>query len=231
MTDPAELQADVYAGRASAYDELVSAEDVDANLADAIFRSAETEPAVAVDIGAGTGRITRLLRDRCGLVAASDLSAAMLAHAAKSGLDDLAVADATRLPLRTDVADIAVAGWVFAHFRLWLPDDWRTTAGAAVSEMRRVTRSGGRIVVIESLGTGTTAPAPPSEALGEFHEWLVVEEGLDVEIIETDYQFGSVEQAASVMSGFFGVAFGDLVRANRWTRVPEFTGVWSTTVD
>ena len=77
--DPADLQAEVYATHSTEYDRLVSAEDVDDNLAPAIVGDADASGLTVVEAGAGTGRITRLLEGRGAFVAASDLSHAMLA--------------------------------------------------------------------------------------------------------------------------------------------------------
>lgn len=218
----------MYADDAVAYDELVSHEDVDARLTPAVLGPFDPAGRRVVEAGAGTGRITRLLSAEGAIVVASDLSPTMIGHTRDRGHELVAVADATSLPHPDACAGLAVAGWVFAHFRLWMPQGWRRHAAAAIAELRRVVEPGGRVVVVESLGSGVTRPAPPTPELGEFHRWLSVDQGLDVEIIATDYEFDSVDHAASVTSRFFGTEFGDLVRTRGWSRVPEFTGVWST---
>ncbi|HEY2370390.1 MAG TPA: hypothetical protein VGH87_28535 [Polyangiaceae bacterium] len=57
-------------------------------------------------------------------------------------------------------------------------------------------------------GTGFESPAPPAA-------------------IRTDYEFASVEEAASITGFFFGEAFAERVREKNSARVPECTGVWT----
>jgi ubiquinone/menaquinone biosynthesis C-methylase UbiE len=229
MSSNADRQADVYRDSADAYDELVSAEDVDGNLGPALFGDNHSSFRRAVEIGAGTGRVTQLLMARCDHVAATDISPSMLATASAKGISSLGVADAVALPFESNSADLTVAGWVFAHFRLWMPDDWRQNTDSAIDEMRRVLTPGGRLVIIESLGTGVSGARPPNKELAEFHQFLSNEHDLTLGIIETDYVFDTVVRAAEVTGEFFGEQFAAKVLENRWTRIPEFTGVWSTT--
>ena len=67
---------------------------------------------------------------------------------------ELHEADARALPVGDYWADIAIAGWVFGHFREWMPDNWQAQVSRALGEMRRALRPGGALIVIETLGTG-----------------------------------------------------------------------------
>src|SRR5262245_44207696 len=95
-----------------------------------------------VDVGAGTGRILRVLaRAGAGFVVGFDRSPAMLAVAQRHLRDErlaaaVGVADATAVPVGDGCADGAVAGWVFGHFRTWMPDGWRAKVAACLGEMR-----------------------------------------------------------------------------------------------
>src|SRR5690348_5039198 len=82
---------------------------------------------------------------------------------------ELGCADARRLPVNTRAFDVAIAGWVFGHFRYWMPNEWRDAIAAALLEMERALVPGGALVVIETLGTGTASAAPPSPALAEYY--------------------------------------------------------------
>jgi hypothetical protein len=84
---------------------------------------------------------------------------------------------------------------------------------------------GGRTLVIETLGTGAREAAPPSAALGEYSTFLEAR-GFSRSEVATDYLFASVEEAADVLGGFFGPAMAERIRAERWARVPEWTGIW-----
>lgn len=99
------------------------------------------------DVGCGNGaylaELTR--REHAGPVLGVDLSPGML-HAARERITrasrrvpGLAVADATALPLPADAADVAMAPHMLYH----VPDP-----AAAVRELRRVTRPGGRVLVV-----------------------------------------------------------------------------------
>jgi SAM-dependent methyltransferase len=140
---------------------------------------------------------------------------------------ELHCADARALPVDSAWADVAVAGWVFGHFREWMPADWRSEIGRAIGEMERTLRPGGASIVIETLGTGSEEPAPPNAGLREYFAWLEDELGFRRSAIRTDYLFPDVETAARVTGFFFGEPFAQLVRRHAWRRVPECTGDWS----
>lgn len=117
---------------------------------------------------------------------------------------------------------------MFGHFREWMPAGWRDEVGRALGELRRALRPSGTVVVIETLGTGSAEPGPPTPALAEYHAWLEGAQGLARRaVVRTDYAFRDVDEAARVTGFFFGEAFGDRVRRERWSRVPEHTGVWA----
>jgi ubiquinone/menaquinone biosynthesis C-methylase UbiE len=223
---------DIYQFHSARYDELVRAEDVHSNLTPAIARVARLEGATVVEAGCGTGRVTRLLLEAgARAVHASDREPAMLEHAletlrAHGGRASLHVADGAALAVRSGIADLALAGWVFGHLRHWLPDGWREAIGRALDELERVVRPGGTVVVIETLGTGTREPEAPNDALAEYYAWLESERGFQRVTLHTDYRFDSVDEAARVTGFFFGEAFAGTVRREGWTIVPECTGLW-----
>ncbi len=93
--------------------------------------------------------------------------------------------------------------------------------------MDRALAPGGTLMVIETLGTGTDVPAPPTAELAEYYAWLEGEWGMRRETVRTDYRFPDVTSAARITGFFFGAEFGELVRERRWTRIPECTGLWS----
>jgi len=185
------------------------------------------DDATVADIGAGTGRIARLVAPRARALLLVERAAPMLA-VATARLEAMGVAftahigDARSLPLDTGVADVAIAAWVFGHFRHWMPHGWRDDVGRAITEMDRVTRPGGRIVVIETLGTGHTEPRR-HEALDEYFAELEARWGFRRSWVRTDYVFESVDRAVEVCRPFFGEALAAAIRENGWSRVPECT--------
>lgn len=122
-----------------------------------------------LEIGVGTGRIARPLRERGIRLAGTDISAAMLRRlAVNSGGSapfPLLRADATRLPLAA-----GSFGAVLAVHVLHLIPDWRV----AVDEVLRVLRPGGVLVTgLQGQGRGqrpdsdATRAAPWAQALQE----------------------------------------------------------------
>ena len=212
----------IYRERAEDYDRLVTAEDAEGRLLPAIE---EVAPRLArvIEVGAGTGRITRQLVARGAAVLAVDRAPAMLRVARRrgdTGAAALVVADAAALPVADGWADAAIAGWVLGHQRAWNPDGWRTSIGSCLDQMARALAPGGVSIVIETLGTGVETPRPSRE-LAEVHDWLEVERGFARRELRTDYQFASTDEAAELCGFFFAGAV-----AVAGPRVPECTGLW-----
>ncbi len=226
--------AGVYRDGAWGYDSLVSAEDCEGRLPALI---AELAPGLAgtdaLDVGAGTGRVTRMLLHAGAKVRAWEIAPAMIAVARerlategyRSPTVEFHEGDAYLADFGEGWASLAVAGWCFGHAVSWHPEDWVHRVGEALGEMRRALRPGGVLMVIETLGTGVTEVTPPP-GLVEYQQWLETEMGLHRRELRTDYQFASVDEAARVTGAFFGDAMSERVRANDWDRVPEHTGVW-----
>ena len=99
--------------------------------------------ATVADVGCGNGAYLAELSRRgfAGRVLGLDLSPGMLAAARERspGFAGLIAADATALPLPDGVADLTLAMHMLYH----VPDP-----SAAVRELRRVTRPGGRVVIM-----------------------------------------------------------------------------------
>ncbi|MGK5543277.1 methyltransferase domain-containing protein [Streptomyces sp. URMC 127] len=111
-----------------------------------------------LDAGAGTGEAALRLAGASGAaVTACDLSAVMCREMRRNGLPRVAVADAHHLPFRDRVFDGVLADRVLQHVN---------DPGKAVTELLRVTRPGGRIVVCDP-DTGTQALALEDEDLAE----------------------------------------------------------------
>ena len=222
----------IYRERAADYDRLVSAEDCDGNLLPAIERVTPLAGARVVEVGVGTGRVTRLLVSKGALVIGFDRSEAMLAIARRRLAEvsatgwEVRCADAQELPVASSSADLAIAGWVFGHLRSWNADEWRQAIGRGIDEMARAVRPGGALILLETLGTGSEVPRPPNPELAEYYDWLEGDRGFTREALRTDYLFPDAETAAGVMGFFFGEAFVDRIRGERWTRVPECSGLW-----
>ncbi len=103
--------------------------------------------AVTLDLGAGTGLVSAALSAVGARPVALDRSPDMLRWR-RAERPPAAVADATRLPLRTDAVQAAFAAFLLNH----LPDP-----APALRELARVTRPGGAVLATVYANSGTSA--------------------------------------------------------------------------
>ncbi len=227
-----DAQARIYETGAEGYDALIAAEDADGEMRRLLLSRVACDGARVIDVGAGTGRLARWIAPHAREVWLVDRAAPMLEVArrrlAEDGLADrvtVQVGDARALPAPSGAFDVAVAGWVFGHFRHWMPDGWRDEVDRAVAEMRRVLAPGGRLAILETLGTGHETPRR-HEGLDAYFAHLEEAHGLTREWRRTDYAFESPEDAARVLRPFFGDALAERIEERRWSRVPECTALF-----
>ncbi len=226
-------QFTIYRQHAAEYDQLIAYEDYEHQLYPALASIRSFDRADVVEWGAGTGRVSELIAPYARSLIVCDLNDHMLkvARTKLMRCSELAwhavAAEHRHMPLPDRCADVALAGWTFGYFTSkYYADDWRQTLGQALGQMQRILRPGGTIIIIETLGTGSSEPHPPSEALAAYYRLLENELGFHTKAIRTDYKFDSLEQAASAVSFFFGNEGADEVRANNWIILPECTGIW-----
>lgn len=93
-----------------------------------------------LDVGGGTGRVTRLLTEQGARLFIVDPSSGMLRQAQEKGCCGTLLAPSERLPLASGSFERVIAVDAFHHF-------WRH--GAAAAELLRVLAPGGRIVIEE----------------------------------------------------------------------------------
>ncbi|RMG88104.1 MAG: class I SAM-dependent methyltransferase [Chloroflexi bacterium] len=222
----------IYKHAAPNYDALVRCEDYQGNLLRTFRRLHSLDGATVVEFGAGTGRLTRLLAPYVHKIHAFDLSRAMLDVAYESlyqsGLTNwsIALGDNCAVPVANNVADIVIEGWSFGHLVGWYPDTWTDECARALAEMRRIARPGGLAILIETLGTGTTEPAPPTEGLAELFNWWEEVYGFQRQVIRTDYHFDSLSEAEQLTRFFFGDELAERVAREELLILPECTGIW-----
>ena len=223
---------EVYQHHPEEYDALVRCEDHQGNLLGALRARVTLEGAEVVECGAGTGRVTALLAPQVRRIRAFDLAAPMLEVArqnlAAKGITNctLAVADNAALPVESESADLAVAGWSYGHQTVWTPGAWRAPIEQALREMLRVLRPGGAAVVIETLGTGHETPFTPPQGLQEYYKMMEAELGFARSWIRTDYSFPSLAEGERLVRFFFGEERAARFAAAGSTVLPECTGVW-----
>ena len=150
----------LYIDHADAYEVLVSHEDYQGNLLRAIQAVQPLAGKNSAEFGCGTGLLAGSVRK----LHAFDFTASMLRLAwARLHLRNwthvsLTLADSRRMPVRSGWADFAIEGCSFLQIAVWHPDDWQDQLRRALAEMRRVVRPDGKLILIETLGTGESAP-------------------------------------------------------------------------
>ena len=225
----------IYRHRAADYHRLITPEDVDGNLLPALEQITPLRDKRILDLGTGTGRIPLLLNQPNNQVVGLDLHAAMLAEnryqrQQTGGQWALAQADMRTLPVPDHWAEVVIAGWSIGHLTGWYPQTWRSQIRRILQEMQRVMKPGGVLMIIETLTTGSLVPVPPSPLLAKYYTWLENKWGFTRQEISTDYQFASVEQAVAYTEFFFGQDLAAVIRQQGWSRLPEWTGVWSKVI-
>ena len=220
----------VYSEQADRYEALIAREDYHGNILRTLESITPLDGRAVLDLGAGTGRLACLLVPRVDSVRAYDISAEMIRVAADrlsaSGHAnwEAGVADHRSLPVEDHCADLVVSGWSVSYLAVWNPERWREELEAWMTEMKRVLRPGGMIVLFESLGTGNESPIHLPH-LKKFYPWLD-EVGFENTWIRTDYLFESLEEAVDLVGFFFGMELAARVQKERLVSLPECTGVW-----
>lgn len=228
---------DIYSQRARDYHRLIEREDVDGNILPCLEKTAELVGRRVVDLGSGTGRLPLLLDGVAGEVVSVERYTDMLREqarqkAVRGGSWEMLCADIRAVPLADRYADIVTAGWAIGHYVGWYGGAWREQVDAAMEEMHRLVRRGGTLVLMETMGTGTDGPAPPNPGLAVYYDLLARKWGFSAQpqVIQTDYQFESLDEAGALAGFFFGADLERKIRKRQWKRLPEWTGVWSKSV-
>lgn len=221
----------VYAGETRRYDDMISREDPDGAIPGALEAIVDPAGLDVVDVGAGTGRLARLLAPKAKSVVLVDRSGEMLKTAAaklhEAGHRNwtIRVADQRSLPLPDLSADLVVSGWSICYVASSNQPDHRGGLAAVMREIWRVLRPGGTAVIFETLGTGFSEPSP-SDSLADYFVLLEGEYGFERRWIRTDYRFATPEEARDLSGFFFGEEMLAALRGADGTDLPECTGVW-----
>ena len=222
----------LYTDHASAYEVLVSHEDYQANLPRAIQSIQSLSGQVAAEFGCGTGRVSSLLAGSVKSLHAFDFTASMLRQAQQKQRQycwknvSLALADSRRMPGCSGWADFAIEGLAFLQIAVWNPHDWQAQLGRALAEMQRLVRPGGKLILIETLGTGETTPKV-IPFFRTVYDFLEAEAGFTPLELRTDYRFETMQQIRQVVLPLFGPEMLErLVETESGWILPECTGLW-----
>jgi ubiquinone/menaquinone biosynthesis C-methylase UbiE len=212
-------QRKIYQSEGDRYEALVSREDYQGNIPRAIDEIITVDGLDVLDLGAGTGRLTLLLAPRANSIRAFDASAEMLRvcleRLTASGLPSwqVDVADHRQLPVPDHSADLVVSGWSVSYLAVWNRENGTAELDTWLTEMKRVLRRDGMIILLESLGTGNAEPTR-LEHVESTYQWLDAN------------GFESVDEAADLAGFFFGAEMADRIRENELLILPECTGIW-----
>ena len=222
---------EIYRHNAQQYDLLVRREDYQQNIKKALSHIIPRDGLILVELGAGTGRLTRMLVPRAKLIYAFDISRHMLDAARKTlqrtNLQNwsLAVCDHRRLPIRQGLADAAISGWSVCYVVEGDLNSWQSELDKVLGEMRRVIHPEGMLILIETLGTGRESPEAP-DRLAPYYRYLE-SAGFQHTWIRTDYRFRDLAEAEELTLFFFGEEMLEkIVRENEEIKLPECTGIW-----
>jgi ubiquinone/menaquinone biosynthesis C-methylase UbiE len=223
-------EKEVYQFHADWYERLILAEDYQGNIDREITAVQDPQGLDIVELGAGTGRLTRSLFKKAGSVIASDGSLPMLLKGKEilanlySTIPLITTADMRRIPLDALCADMVIAGWSFCYLAVWGGENWQVEVDQGIKEAMRLLKPGGLLILLESFGTGAEQPEPPSH-LVNYLDYLT-KKGFESRWFRTDYRFPSVDEADEVSSFFFGPEMSEKIRRNQWTLLPECTAIY-----
>jgi ubiquinone/menaquinone biosynthesis C-methylase UbiE len=223
-------QKRIYQSEGDRYEALISREDYEGNIPRAIDEIINVDSLDVLDLGAGTGRLTLLLAPRVKSIRAFDASAEMLrvcrerliASALSNWQAD--VADHRQLPVEDHSVDLVISGWSVSYLAVWNQENGGAELDKWLTEMKRVLRKDGMIILLESLGTGNESPIH-LEHVESMYRWLD-DNGFQNKWIRTDYRFASVDEAVDLTGFFFGAEMTAQVLQKQSTILPECTGVW-----
>ena len=202
------------------------------NLMPALLDIHPIEGVKVVDLGAGSGRLTRMLSSRAKHIVAIDISAHMLDIANTRQVEigahrySLSVADYQHIPLKDDSVDISLAGWSIGHCVSWYDKQWHQRVNMVIEEMERVVRPRGAIIILETLGTGRSSPVPPSADLNRYYDLLEKEWDFHKTWVRTDYDFIPLSGAITLSKFVFEDELAEGVKREELTILPECTGIW-----
>lgn len=192
----------IYLNQADAYEFMISKQP---DLSEFIGEIRPLHGLDILDLGAGSGRLSVFLAKEAKSLVCTDISSSMLALLNNKLMGQgiprnwkTVIADHKQLPISDEAFDLVVSGWSISYLTNSGNKNWEENLEIIISEMNRVLKPAGTIVIIETLGTGTESPNPP-EFLTDYYKALKEKYGFNKKWIRTDYKFNSVEEARETL--------------------------------
>lgn len=224
---------EIYEKHADRYDGMVQAEDYQGNLKKLLWDQVNWEASTVLEAGVGTGRVTRIYAEQVISAVCCDRSRHMLDFAAKKMAHHgdkftFIVADNLDFPKFDVKFDVYIQGWSFGHSIMdcTSQEEVDSTIRLLVENAEKNIRPGGKVILIETLGTNADNPKPPKEKLAYFYEKLEQQYQFTRHAVRTDLKYESVEDAAYHLGFFFGDEMGENIKKSGSPIIPEWTGVW-----
>ncbi|MEI6056634.1 MAG: class I SAM-dependent methyltransferase [Lentisphaerota bacterium] len=218
---------EIYDNFALEYDELISNEDYEGNLKKFLDKNIK-DGASVLELGTGTGRVTALYAKRASKILCCDRSAHMLQET-RQKLElykdkiKYQVLDNNEIDKVDGVYNVVIEGWAFGHTVIDQSENIEETVEKLVRSSESKVKEGGSLIFIETMGTNTEKPNPPSPILKQFYSILEDKYSFVHSVISTDYRFKNIDEAKRVMSFFFGPEMGNSITGRI---VKEYTGIW-----
>ncbi|MGZ9583756.1 class I SAM-dependent methyltransferase [Paenibacillus marinisediminis] len=185
-----------------------------------------------LDLGAGSGRLSSVLAEDAKSLICTDISSSMLELLEHKLIEQrnvrnwtTVVADHRKLPIADGSVDLVVSGWSISYLANTGNENWEDNLKLIISELYRVLRPNGTIIIFETMGTGTETPNPP-EFLTKYYKALEEDYDFHQKWIRLDYRFTDVEEAKKCTEFFFGEELTKKIVDNQWSTVPECAGIW-----
>lgn len=218
---------EIYDNHAFEYDELVSNEDYKGNLKKFLEKNIK-DGASVLELGTGTGRVTALYAKKASKIICCDRSEHMLKKTKQSlgfykDKIEYYVLDNNDIDKIKGSYDIVIEGWAFGHTVIDNSSNVEAIVDKLVQSSESKLKKGGKLIFIETMGTNTEKPNPPSPILKQFYSILKEKYSFVPSVISTDYHFKSIDEAKRVMSFFFGHEMKNSINDKI---VKEYTGIW-----
>ena len=232
----------MYENDPQAFQEFCTKEDAAGNIADVISKFTFKDKDV-LDMGAGTGRFSKLVVKDVNSLVCSDLSSKMISYLKESKMAQryghkISFIHCDHMALPTLVStqfDYIIAGYsIGAYFTddLINHDQKKKLFHTILSMVESLLRENGTLIIVESLGIGQIN----NTTLFEFDQnlrlyfQLLEESGFEKTEVDTSFIFDTEEEANDTIYEFWGTEGVKKIQRenNKWI-LKEVSGVWVKT--